>query len=61
MPSRVAITNLNARTIDILNTIRANASYEYQNLVPSIDKEIDKFRKEHINFEIILIEKSGMM
>lgn len=41
MPSRVAITNLNARTIDILNTIRANASYEYQNLVPTIDKEID--------------------
>ena len=26
-----------------------------------IDKEIDKFRKDHINFEIILIEKSGMM
>ena len=22
-----------------------------------IDKEIDKFRKDHINFEIILIEK----
>lgn len=41
MPSRVAITNLNARTIDILNTIRANASYEYQNLVPAVNKEID--------------------
>ena len=27
----------------------------------SLDKEIDKFRKDHINFEIILIEKSGMM
>lgn len=24
-------------------------------------EEIDKFRKDHINFEIILIEKSGMM
>ena len=28
MAKRVAISNLNARTIDILNTIRANASYE---------------------------------
>ena len=26
-----------------------------------IDKEIDKFRKDHINFEIVLIDKSGMM
>lgn len=36
MPRRIALTNLNASTIDILNTIRANASYEYQNLVPEI-------------------------
>lgn len=36
MPRRIAVTNLNASTIDILNTIRANASYEYQNLVPEI-------------------------
>lgn len=36
MPSKVAVTSLNARTIDILNTIRANASPEYQSLVPSI-------------------------
>lgn len=41
MAKRVAITNLNARTIDILNTIRQNASYEYQNLVPTITKETD--------------------
>lgn len=41
MAKRVAITNLNARTIDILNTIRANASYEYQSLVPEITKETD--------------------
>ena len=36
MPSRVAISNLNASTIDILNTIRANASYAYQSQVPQI-------------------------
>lgn len=36
MAKRIAITSLNASTIDILNTIRANASYEYQNLVPEI-------------------------
>ena len=36
MPKRVAITNLNASTIDIINTIRANASAEYQSLVPTI-------------------------
>ena len=41
MPKRVAITNLNARTIDILNTIRANASYEYQSSVPVIETEHD--------------------
>ena len=38
MAKRVAITNLNASTIDILNTIRMNASYEYQSSVPSITK-----------------------
>lgn len=36
MPRRIAINSLNASTIDILNTIRANASYEYQSLVPEI-------------------------
>lgn len=36
MPRRIAMTTLNASTIDILNTIRANASYEYQQLVPEI-------------------------
>lgn len=38
MAKRIAVTSLNASTIDILNTIRANASYEYQSLVPSISK-----------------------
>lgn len=40
MPRRIAVTSLNARTIDILNTIRANATYEYQQLVPEIENEV---------------------
>lgn len=41
MPSRIAISNLNASTIDILNVIRQNASYEYQSLVPEVAKATD--------------------
>ena len=41
MPKRVAKSTLNARTIDILNVIRQNASLEYQNSVPVIQKETD--------------------
>lgn len=41
MAKRIAVTSLNARTIDILNTIRANASSEYQSLVPEITSEND--------------------
>lgn len=37
MARRIAITSLNASTIDIINTIRANASAEYQQLVPEIE------------------------
>lgn len=36
MPKRIANTQLNGRTIDILNVIRTNASYEYQQSVPLI-------------------------
>lgn len=36
MPKRIAVSTLQASTVDILNTIRANASSEYQNLVPEI-------------------------
>lgn len=36
MAKRVAVSTLNASTIDILNTIRANASYEYQSSIPTI-------------------------
>lgn len=38
MAKRIAVSTLNASTIDILNVIRANASLEYQNLVPQITK-----------------------
>lgn len=41
MPNRIAVNNLNASTLDIINTIRANASAEYQSLVPEIDTERD--------------------
>lgn len=36
MPKRIANTQLNGRTIDILNVIRTNASYAYQQSVPEI-------------------------
>lgn len=41
MARRVSVTSLNASTIDILNTIRANASYEYQSQVPTVTSEVD--------------------
>jgi hypothetical protein len=41
MPRRIAINTLNASTMDILNTIRANATYEYQQLVPEIETPND--------------------
>ena len=41
MPKRIAVTKLNASTMDILNTIRQNASYEYQSQVPEVTKDSD--------------------
>ena len=41
MPYRVAQTTLNASTIDILNVIRQNASYDYQNSVPVVTTAAD--------------------
>lgn len=41
MARRIAMSNLNARTIDIINTIRQHASYEYQSMVPVVSSEID--------------------
>lgn len=39
MAKRVAVSTLNASTIDILNVIRQNASLEYQSLVPEVTNE----------------------
>lgn len=41
MARRIAISNLNASTMDILNTIRANAPAEYQQYVPKVTKATD--------------------
>ena len=41
MPRRLAVSTLNASTVDILNVIRQNASYEYQSLVPEISDAKD--------------------
>lgn len=41
MAHRIAKSTLNASTIDILNVIRQNASLEYQDSVPVIDKATD--------------------
>lgn len=41
MAKRVAVSTLNASTIDILNVIRQNATAEYQSLVPVVAKETD--------------------
>lgn len=37
MPRKIALNELHASTVDILNVIRANASLEYQDLVPEIE------------------------
>lgn len=41
MAKRIAVSTLNASTIDILNVIRQNASLEYQNQVPAVTTEKD--------------------
>ena len=41
MAKRIAVNSLNASTIDILNTIRANAGLEYQSLVPEVVQATD--------------------
>ena len=44
MPRRIAVNSLNASTIDIINVIRQNASYDYQQNVPVVQtvKDIPK-------------------
>ncbi len=41
MPRRIANSVLNATTLDILNVIRANASYDYQQSVPVVETAED--------------------
>lgn len=41
MPRKIAVSTLNASTIDILNVIRQNAGYEYQSQVPKVEKATD--------------------
>lgn len=41
MPRRIAVNTLNASTLDILNVIRQNASYEYQSSVPEVTQAAD--------------------
>lgn len=36
MPRRISVQNLNASSVDIINVIRQNASYDYQQSVPEI-------------------------
>ena len=41
MARRIAVNTLNASTLDILNVIRQNASYDYQQSVPEVTQAID--------------------
>ena len=41
MSRRVAVSTLNASTFDILNVIRQNAGYDYQQNVPKVTKALD--------------------
>lgn len=41
MPRRIAVNELNASTIDIVNVIRENAGYDYQQNVPVVEKSSD--------------------
>lgn len=41
MPRRVSVSTLNASTLDILNVIRQNASYDYQQNVPVVKSAND--------------------
>lgn len=50
MPRKIAISTINASTVDIINTIRANASAEYQDKVPEVTKERDMVKVGDILF-----------
>lgn len=40
-PQRVALSALNGRTVDIINTIRSNASAAYRDTVPAVHRDAD--------------------
>ena len=44
MPNRPVVTNLNARSVGILNAIRNNASAEYYNAVPRAEDTTESIR-----------------
>ena len=64
MAKRVAKSTLNATTLDILNVIRKNAGYQYQNDVPEVTKYSDipkvgeKIIWHKFRFEIISMDKA---
>ena len=41
MATKIQLSTLNASTLDILNTIRANLSYEYQQYIPEVKSEAE--------------------
>ena len=41
MAKRIALNTLNATTVDIMNVIRSNASYNYQQAVPEISSYVE--------------------
>lgn len=41
MAHRIAVSTLNASTVDIMNVIRDNASLQYQNNVPEVESVVD--------------------
>ena len=41
MAKKVSYSTLNASTLDIMNVIRQNASYDYQQNVPKVTKATD--------------------
>lgn len=45
MAYKIAVSHLNASTVDIINAIRQNASAEYQNAVPVLEKDSASLRK----------------
>ena len=62
MPKRIAQSTLNASTIDILNVIRQNASYDYQQAVPEVTQVSDIPKVGEIidlGVEYGIIQKSG--